>query len=234
MTEDTPIVLVIDDDPSVREAICRLLGSVGLEAASFHSVNALLAAGLPNGPACLVLDVRLPGQSGLEFQAELAHAHIRLPVIFITGHGDVQMSVRAMKAGAVEFLTKPFRDQDLLDAIQAALTQDCARREADALMAELRTREAGLTTREREIMAQVASGRVNKQIAADLGVSEITVKAHRGQVMRKMGARSVADLVRMSDRLEARPEPPTGTNTKVSRAPYDRGGAPVPQANRPS
>ncbi|MDB5448155.1 MAG: two component transcriptional regulator, LuxR family [Phenylobacterium sp.] len=203
MTEDAAKVVVIDDDPSVREAIRRLLQSVGLQVEVFGSVKAFLDAGLPAGPACMVLDVRLPGQSGLDFQAELAKAQIRLPVIFITGHGDVQMSVRAMKAGAVEFLTKPFRDQDLLDAIQVALGRDRARVEAEAGLAGLRRREAGLTAREREVMAQVVSGRVNKQIAAELGVSEITVKAHRGQVMRKMGARSVADLVRMADRLAA-------------------------------
>jgi FixJ family two-component response regulator len=234
MTDDPATVVVIDDDASVREAICRLLGSVGLRAASYDSVKAFVADHLPCGPACLVLDVRLPGLSGLEFQAELTRARIRLPVIFITGHGDVQMSVRAMKAGAVEFLTKPFRDQDLLDAINAALAQDRARREADALIDELRKREAGLTAREREIMAQVVSGRVNKQIAADLGISEITVKAHRGQVVRKMGARSVADLVRMADRLSARPEYPNEANTRVSIEPSDGVGGSTPWPNRPS
>jgi FixJ family two-component response regulator len=197
------MVVIVDDDPSVREAIRRLLQSVGLRVEAFDSIKAFVSHGLPAGPACLVLDVRLPGQSGLDFQAELAEARIRLPVIFITGHGDVQMSVRAMKAGAVEFLTKPFRDQDLLDAIQIALTRDAARLEAQAALADLRGRAAGLTARERQVMAQVVSGCANKRIAADLGVSEITVKAHRAQVMRKMEARSVAGLVRMADRLAA-------------------------------
>jgi FixJ family two-component response regulator len=204
LTSEASKVVVVDDDPSVRGAICRLLQSVGLQVEAFASVKELALHGLPAGPACLVLDVRLPGQSGLDFQAELTRRGIRLPVIFITGHGDVQMSVRAMKAGAVEFLTKPFRDQDLLDAIHVAIARDRARLDAEALLAELREREAGLTAREREVMALVASGRPNKQIAADLGVSEITVKAHRGQVMRKMNARSVADLVRMADKVGAR------------------------------
>jgi FixJ family two-component response regulator len=204
VTDEAATVVVIDDDASVRGAIRRLLQSVGLQVEAFESVNAFVAAALPTGPGCLVLDVRLPGRSGLEFQAELAAAQVRLPVIFITGHGDVQMSVRAMKAGAVEFLTKPFRDQDLLDAIQLALARDRARLASEAGLAELRDREAGLTAREREVMAQVVSGQVNKRIAAELGVSEVTVKAHRGQVMRKMAARSVAELVRMSDRLSAR------------------------------
>jgi FixJ family two-component response regulator len=207
MNEDAAKVVVIDDDPSIRDAIRRLLQSVGLPVETFASVPDFVADGLPTGPACLVLDVRLPGQSGLDFQAELAKAGVRLPVIFITGHGDVQMSVRAMKAGAVEFLTKPFRDQDLLDAIQVAITRDRARLEAQAGLADLRARAADLTAREREVMALVVSGRANKQIAADLGVSEITVKAHRGQVMRKMDARSVAQLVRMADRLALAEEP---------------------------
>jgi FixJ family two-component response regulator len=207
VSDQAATVVVIDDDASVRGAICRLLQSVGLGVEAFDSVKAFVGDGLPRGPACLVLDVRLPGQSGLDFQAEMAKAEIRLPVIFITGHGDVQMSVRAMKAGAVEFLTKPFRDQDLLDAIQIALARDRARLETEAVLADLRGRVAGLTTREREVMAQVASGRPNKQIAVELGVSEITVKAHRGQVMRKMQANSIADLVRMADRLTAGENP---------------------------
>jgi FixJ family two-component response regulator len=211
VTDEAATVVIIDDDASVRGAICRLLQSVGLPVEAFESVKAFVAAGLPTGPACLVLDVRLPGQSGLDFQAELAGGQVRLPVIFITGHGDVQMSVRAMKAGAVEFLTKPFRDQDLLDAIQLALAGDRARLESEAGLADLRDRKAALTAREREVMAQVVSGQVNKRIAAELGVSEITVKAHRGQVMRKMAARSVAELVRMSDRLTAR-EDAAGTD----------------------
>jgi FixJ family two-component response regulator len=195
-------VLVIDDDPSVREAISSLLRSVGLRVELFGSVNEFVSRGNIQGPSCLVLDIRLPGQSGLDFQDELARARISLPVIFITGHGDIPMSVRAMKAGAVEFLTKPFRDQDLLDAIQVAVERDRARAAAEATCATLRRHLAGLTTREREVMRHVVRGRSNKQIAHELGISEITVKAHRGQVMRKMGAHSVASLVRMADRLE--------------------------------
>ena len=195
-------VAVIDDDPSVREAIGSLLRSVGLHVELFGSVREFVSRGKIQGPGCLVLDIRLPGQSGLDFQDELARMRIRLPVIFITGHGDIQMSVRAMKAGAMDFLTKPFRDQDLLDAIQVAITRDRARVAEDAKLANLRRRLAELTMREREVMRYVARGHQNKQIAHELGVSEITVKAHRGQVMRKMGARSVADLVRMADKLE--------------------------------
>lgn len=203
MSEAEARVIVIDDDPSVREAICRLLRSVGQKVESFDSVRAFLAGGLPSGPSCLVLDLRLPGQSGLDLQAQLARMGARLPVVFITGHGDVQMSVRAMKAGAIEFLTKPFRDQDLLDAIQAAIALDRARLRDEAAVAALRRREADLTPREREVLAEVANGHANKQIAAALGLSEATVKAHRGQVMRKLNARSVADLVRIADRLAA-------------------------------
>jgi FixJ family two-component response regulator len=234
VTEEVGTVVLIDDDASVRTAICRLLQSVGLPVEAFESVKAFIAGGLPTGPVCLVLDVRLPGQSGLDFQAWLAQARIPLPVIFITGHGDVQMSVRAMKAGAIEFLTKPFRDQDLLDAIQVALAQDRARLEAQAGLAHLLDRETGLTARERQVMAQVAIGRANKQIAADLGVSEITVKAHRGQVMRKMDARSVADLVRMADRLTGRDDLAKTTDTKVSAPFNDRRIATFLRSNRPS
>jgi FixJ family two-component response regulator len=199
-------VFVIDDDPSVREAIGSLLRSVGRQAELFGSVKEFVSRGNPRSPGCLVLDVRLPGQSGLEFQDELARTRIHLPVIFITAHGDIQMSVRAMKAGAIEFLTKPFRDQDLLDAIQIAIERDQARMAAYAVRADLRRRWEELTEREREVMQRVVSGRTNKQIAADLGIVEITVKVHRGQVMRKMGARSVAELVRMADRLEVAQE----------------------------
>jgi FixJ family two-component response regulator len=199
-------VFVIDDDPSVREAIGSLLRSVGRQAELFGSVKEFVSRGNPRSPGCLVLDVRLPGQSGLEFQDELARTRIHLPVIFITAHGDIQMSVRAMKAGAIEFLTKPFRDQDLLDAIQIAIERDQARMAAYAVRADLRRRWEELTEREREVMQRVVSGLTNKQIAADLGIVEITVKVHRGQVMRKMGARSVAELVRMADRLEVAQE----------------------------
>jgi FixJ family two-component response regulator len=195
-------VFVIDDDPSVREAIQSLLLSVGLRVELFASVQAFLATGRDAGPACLVLDIRLPGRSGLDFQDDLARAGVRLPVIFVTGHGDVQMSVRAMKAGAVEFLMKPFRDQDLLDAIEAALVRDRLALEEGKALADLRRRAAKLTLREREVMRHVASGCSNKQIANALGLSEVTIKTHRGQLMRKMHAQSIPDLVRMADRLE--------------------------------
>jgi FixJ family two-component response regulator len=194
-------VFVIDDDPSVREAVCSLLQSVGLKVELFGSVADFLAAWRREGPACLVLDIRLPDRSGLDFQDDLARAQIHLPVIFITGHGDIQMSVRAMKAGAVEFLTKPFRDQDLLDAIQAAIARDRAALAADVALVDLRRHAAELTPREREVMWHVVRGRSNRQIAAHLGLSEVTVKTHRGRLMRKMNAESITDLVRMADRL---------------------------------
>ena len=200
-TETKSTVVVIDDDPAVREALGSLLRSVGLEVKLLASVAEFLRSGRPEGPACLVLDVRLPGRSGLDFQRELTAANTYLPIIFITGHGDIPMSVQAMKAGAIEFLTKPFRDQDLLDAIQLGLAQDRARREDEQAIAELRVRYATLTPREREVMALVVQGRLNKQIAGDIGISEITVKVHRGQVMRKMQASSLPDLARMADKL---------------------------------
>ena len=195
-------VIVVDDDRGVREAIHGLLRSVGLEVAPFGSVRDFLAATLPARPRCLVLDVRLPGQSGLDLQDELNRAGCDAPIIFITGHGDIPMSVRAMKAGAVEFLAKPFRDQDLLDAIQVALERDRAQGEEGAAAAELQRKYEALTPRERQVLALVATGLLNKQIAGEIGVTEITVKVHRGQVMRKMGARSLVDLVRMADRLK--------------------------------
>jgi FixJ family two-component response regulator len=201
MAEAISNVIVIDDDPAIRESIGSLLRSVGLQAKLFASVDEFLKAGRPAGPACLVLDVRLPGRSGLDFQRELAAANIHLPIIFITGYGDIPMSVRAMKGGAIEFLTKPFRDQDLLDAIQEGLAHDRARLENEQAMVALRARFDTLTPREREVMAFVVSGRLNKQIAYEIGISEITVKVHRGQVMRKMQARSLPDLARMADRL---------------------------------
>jgi FixJ family two-component response regulator len=196
-------VFVIDDDPSVREAIQSLLLSVGLRVELFASGQEFLVAWQRAGPACLVLDIRLPGRSGLDFQDDLARTRIQLPVIFITGHGDVPMSVRAIKAGAVEFLTKPFRDQDLLDAIQTALARDRATLEEERTLADLRRHWARLTAREREVMRHVASGQSNKQIAGALSLSEPTIKTHRGQVMRKMCARSITDLVRMADRLDS-------------------------------
>jgi FixJ family two-component response regulator len=203
MSEAPPTVVVIDDDPSMREALDNLLCSVGLRVALFGSVPEFLASKQPVGPACLVLDVRLPGKSGLDFQDEMKKANILLPVIFITGFADVPMSVRAMKAGAVEFLTKPFRDQELLDAIQSAIEGDRARRAQDETVALLHQNLASLTPREQEVMALVVAGRRNKQIGAELGVSEITVKAHRSNVMRKMGAQSLADLVRLANTLQA-------------------------------
>jgi FixJ family two-component response regulator len=201
LVEAIPTVIVVDDDPGIRESIGGLLRSVGLQAKLFASVDEFLEAGRPEGPACLVLDVRLPGRSGLDLQRGLAAAHTRLPIIFITGHGDIPMSVTAMKGGAIEFLTKPFRDQDLLDAIQLGLARDRAQLQDEKSMAALRARFETLTPREREVMALVVAGRLNKQIAYEIGVSEITVKVHRGQVMRKMGAASLPDLARMADRL---------------------------------
>jgi FixJ family two-component response regulator len=201
MGEVPAVVFVIDDDPSMRASLEDLVGSVGLEVRSFASPQEFLESKQPDTASCLVLDVRLPGMSGLTFQKELAKAGVAVPVIFITGHGDIPMSVRAMKAGAVEFLTKPFHDQELLDAIHAAIERDKERRRGAMLVAELQERYATLTERERQIMTLVVIGRANKRIAAELNVSEMTVKVHRGQVMRKMQAGSLPELVRMADRL---------------------------------
>ena len=206
MTEPQPSVVVIDDDPDIREALRTLLRSVGLQGRAFASVPEFLKSGRPEGPTCLVLDVRLPGRSGLDFQRELCAANIDLPIIFITAHADVAMSVQAMKGGAIEFLTKPVRDQDLLDAIQLGLERDRARREGEKALAALRERFETLTPREREVMTEVLKGRLNKQIAGDIGVSEVTVKGHRGQVMRKMKALSLLDLARMAEKLKLTPE----------------------------
>jgi FixJ family two-component response regulator len=207
LSEQQPVVFVIDDDASLREALSSLFRSVGLQVKSFASAPEFLHSTLPEGPNCLVLDVRLPGLSGLDFQAELAKANIHIPIIFMTGHGDIPMSVRAMKAGAVEFLTKPFRDQDMLDAVQLALERDHGRRETEMAASRLKTHFESLTPREREVMGLVTAGLMNKQIAGEIGVSEITVKVHRGNVMRKMGAKSLADLVRMADALGVRRTP---------------------------
>jgi FixJ family two-component response regulator len=201
VTKPDSIVYVVDDDPSVRRAIKRLIESVGLQVAVFESAPEFLQGRRADAPSCLVLDIRLPGITGLDFQRQLAEAGIRIPIIFITGHGDIPMTVRAMKAGAVEFLTKPFRDQDLLDAIQLALERDRTRRQHESEIAVLLERFESLTPREREILPQVVLGRLNKQIAADLGTSEITIKVHRASVMRKMQAESLADLVGMAGRL---------------------------------
>jgi FixJ family two-component response regulator len=201
MSREQPVVFVIDDDRSVREALESLLRSIGLDVRGFESTQAFLAADHPDGPSCLVLDVRLPGLSGLDFQGELIKLKIQFPIVFVSGHGDVPMTVRAIKAGAIEFLTKPFRDQDLLDAVQLGIERDRVRRQEGAALAGLQKRLDSLSTREREVMVLVATGRLNKQIAADLDLSEATVKVHRAGAMRKMGAKSVADLVRMVDRL---------------------------------
>lgn len=196
------IVFVIDDDPSVRRAIKRLVGSVGLQVELFGSAEEFLGSKLPNVPSCLVLDIRLPGISGLDFQRQMAEANIHLPIVFVTAHGDIPMTVRAMKAGAVEFLTKPFRDQDLLDAVQVGLERDRVRRQKEAGIATLRDRYESLSPREREVVSMVVSGLLNKQIAAEIGTTENTVKAHRSRAMEKMHAESLADLVKMVERLQ--------------------------------
>ena len=199
-----PVVFVVDDDASVREALGSLIRSIGLRVEAFASAQEFFGAKRPDAACCLILDVRLPGVSGLDFQAELTKAKIQIPIIFITGHGDIPMSVKAMKAGAIEFLTKPFRDQDLLDAIQVALDRAQASHANEKALSELRAKFATLTPREQEVMAWVTGGLLNKQVAAEIGVTEITVKVHRGKVTRKMGAKSLADLVKMADVLGIR------------------------------
>jgi FixJ family two-component response regulator len=208
MTKETPelqpIVFVIDDDPSLRKALTSLFRSVGLQVEVFGSAPEFLQSTLADVPSCLVLDIRLPGPSGLDFQGELAKANIHIPIIFITGHGDIPMTVRAMKAGAVDFLSKPFRDQDMLDAVATAIERDRKRRTDEKVISGVRAHFDSLTPREQEVLAFVAAGLMNKQIAAEIGLAEITVKIHRGHIMRKMGARSLADLVRMAEMLGVR------------------------------
>jgi FixJ family two-component response regulator len=202
VSEDKPVVFVVDDDPSVREALDSLIRSIKLNVQTFGTAEEFLHFKRPDAPGCVVLDVRLPGLNGLDFQHELARSNVDLPIVFITGHGDVLMCVRAIKAGAIDFLTKPFRHQDLIDAIYAGIDRDRLRRQAAVKLCKLRDRFSSLTSRERQVMAEVISGRPNKQIAAAMKLSEFTVKVHRGHVMHKMKARSLVDLVRMADELE--------------------------------
>jgi FixJ family two-component response regulator len=204
MSDTNPSVSIIDDDPAFRDSVARLLRTVGLHAREFSSAPEFLKAAPPDGPTCLVLDVRMPGRSGLELQRDLAAANIQLPIIFITAHADVPMTVQAMKGGAIEFLTKPFRDQDLLDAVEAGLARDRARREKDRALAALRERYDVLSAREREVMLHIVAGRLNKQIANDIGIAESTVKVHRTHLMRKMKAHSLPELSRMGDLLNLR------------------------------
>ena len=206
MSDANATILVIDDDPALRESIGRLLRSLDLDARLFASTSEFLESELPNGPACLVLDVRLPGRSGLDLQRHLTAANQDIPNIFITGHGDIPMTVQAMKGGAIEFLTKPFRDQELLDAIQLGLSRDRARRENEEALAALKERLALLSPREREIMIEVVRGRLSKQIAGDIGIAEATVKVHRSRLMRKMKASSLLALSRMAEKLQLVPE----------------------------
>jgi FixJ family two-component response regulator len=208
MPDAKPTVLVIDDDPALRESVARLLRSLGLDTQPFASISEFLEADPPDGPTCLVLDVRLPGQSGLDLQRELATTNRELPIIFITGHGDIPMSVQAMKRGAVEFLTKPFRDQELLDAVLLGLSRDRARRESENALAALQERFGLLSPREREILIQVVHGRLSKQIAGDIGITETTVKVHRSRAMRKMNIRSLPELGRIVDKLKLVPDKP--------------------------
>jgi FixJ family two-component response regulator len=206
MPDANPSVLIIDDDPEFRDSVGRLLRSVGLHTQQFSSVSDFLKAHLSDGPTCLVLDVRMPGRSGLELQRDLAADKRQLPIIFITAHGDIPMTVQAMKGGAIEFLTKPFRDQELIDAVETGLARDRARRESDKALEALRERCNTLSPREREIMVQVTAGRLNKQIAHDIGIAESTVKVHRTNLMRKMKARSLPELSRMADILKLTPQ----------------------------
>jgi len=200
--DELPLVHIVDDDDSLRQGLASLLRSVGLNARTYNSTREFLQSDCLEAPGCIVLDIRLPGMSGLDFQEQLAGLGIRLPVILMTGHGDIPMSVRAMKAGAVDFLPKPFRDQDMIDAVMVAINRDRAQREKEGQSMAIVDRYATLSPREREVMALVTAGKLNKQVAGELGLSEVTVKIHRGAAMRKMGARSLADLVRMADALK--------------------------------
>jgi len=208
MPELDSCVVVIDDDPAFRESLGRLLRSAGLHSCLYASIADFLGSEAPDSPSCLVLDVRLPGRSGLDFQRDLAAAGVKLPIVFITGHGDIPMTVQAMKGGAIEFLTKPFRDQDLIDAVEAGIARDHARRESDKALCALRERFDALSPREREVMVQVTAGRLNKQIAHHIGIAESTVKVHRTNLMRKMKARSLPELSRMADILKLMPDGP--------------------------
>ena len=203
-----PIVFVVEDDASMSRALSNLFQSVGLQVEVFGAATEMLQSKLPDVASCVVLDVRLPGLSGLDFQTELAKANIHIPIVFMTGHGDIPMSVRAMKGGAIDFLTKPFRDQDMLDAVMKAIERDRERREVDRIVTDLQTLFETLSTREREVLALVSSGLMNKHVAAELGLAEITVKIHRGHIMKKMGARSLADLVRKAEALGIRRNKP--------------------------
>jgi len=213
--DSQPIVFVIEDDPSMRAALTNLFRSVDLRVETFGSATEFLQSKLPDVVSCLVLDIRLPGLSGLDFQNDLAQANIRIPIIFVTGHGDIPMTVRAMKAGAVDFLSKPFRDQDMLDAVATAIDRDRKARKETKILADIQSRFDTLTPREREVMTLVAAGLMNKQIAAEIGLAEITVKIHRGRIMKKMGARSLAELVRMSEALGVHSTERLGSETKV-------------------
>jgi FixJ family two-component response regulator len=212
---EKPIVLIVDDDVSVREGLSSLFKSVGMDVKLFASAPEMLRQRLPDAPCCLVLDIRLPGLSGLDFQTQLINAAIHVPIVMVTGHGDIPMTVRAMKAGAVDFLTKPFREQEMLDAVARAIERDRNRRESEKTVSDQKRLFETLTSREQEIMSRVTAGLLNKQIAAELGLSEITVKIHRGRVMRKMGVRSLADLVRAAEILELRSSPSLSPHTLV-------------------
>jgi FixJ family two-component response regulator len=205
---EEPVVFVVDDDASMREALRNLFRSVGLRVEVFGSAHEFLQSTLPNVASCLILDIRLPRLSGLDFQAELAKADIRIPIIFMTGHGDIPMTVRAMKAGAVDFLTKPFRDQDMLDAVTAAIERDRTSRQEAKILSDLKARFATLSAREQEVLTLVTAGLMNKQVAAEIGIAEITVKIHRGNIMRKMAAKSLAELVKMAQALGVQRAPP--------------------------